>query len=53
MHVNLPLNKVEPTQAKPAAANTGKPQPGNFSELLKNAQAAPAPAAPAAPATPF
>lgn len=52
MHVNLPLNKVEPTTAKPApttanAANTGKAQPGNFSELLKNAQAAaPAPAAP-------
>ncbi|MDI4633522.1 hypothetical protein J7U46_10730 [Pelomonas sp. V22] len=55
MHVNLPLNKVEPTTAKPAptaanaanAGNAGKAQPGSFSELLKNAQAAaPAPAAP-------
>lgn len=50
MHVNLPLNKVEPTPAKPATANAGKPQPGNFSELLKNAQAAaPAPTAPQSP----
>ena len=52
MHVNLPLNKVEPTATKPApaAANAGKPQPGNFSELLKNAQAtAGSPPPPAAP----
>lgn len=39
MHVNLPLNKVEPTTAKPAQAPAAKSPTGNFSDLLKNAQA--------------
>lgn len=39
MHVNLPLNKVEPTLPKPAAAPAAKSPTGNFSDLLKSAQA--------------
>lgn len=53
MHVNLPLNKVEPTAAKPAPAAAAKSPAGNFSELLKSAQAsaAPTPGTPGRPAT--